>query len=155
MDDHAFMALALAEARQGFDEGGVPVGAVLVGPNLDGVEGRLLGAGHNRRVQDGDPIAHGEMDCLRRVGRLRSYAGTTLYTTLTPCMMCTGTIIQFGISRVVIGENRSFAGNEDFLRSKGVEVTVLDDPACAALMARFQREKPAVWAEDIGEVPPG
>lgn len=150
MDDAGFMALALAEAQRGFDEGGVPVGAVLVG-----VEGRLLGAGHNRRVQDGDPIAHGEMDCLRRVGRMRSYAGTTLYTTLTPCMMCTGTIIQFGISRVVIGENRSFDGNEDFLRSKGVAVTVLDDPACVALMQRFQREKPAVWAEDIGVDPPG
>ncbi len=150
MDDAGFMALALAEAQRGFDEGGVPVGAVLVG-----VEGRLLGAGHNRRVQDGDPIAHGEMDCLRRVGRMRSYAGTTLYTTLTPCMMCTGTIIQFGISRVVIGENRSFDGNEDFLRSKGVAVTVLDNPACVALMQRFQREKPAVWAEDIGVDPPG
>ena len=155
MDDAGFMALALAEAQRGFDEGGVPVGAVLVGPNLDGVEGRLLGAGHNRRVQDGDPIAHGEMDCLRRVGRMRSYAGTTLYTTLTPCMMCTGTIIQFGISRVVIGENRSFDGNEDFLRSKGVAVTVLDDPGCVALMQRFQREKPAVWAEDIGVDQPG
>ncbi|SFK60284.1 nucleoside deaminase [Falsiroseomonas stagni] len=150
MDDAGFMALALAEAQRGFDEGGVPVGAVLVG-----VEGRLLGGGHNRRVQDGDPIAHGEMDCLRRVGRMRSYAGTTLYTTLTPCMMCTGTIIQFGISRVVIGENRSFDGNEDFLQSRGVAVTVLDDPACVALMQRFQREKPAVWAEDIGVDPPG
>jgi cytosine deaminase len=82
---------------------------------------------------------------------MRSYAGTTLYTTLTPCMMCTGTIIQFGISRIIIGENRSFAGNEDFLRLRGVAVTVLDDPACIALMQRFQREKPAVWAEDIGE----
>jgi cytosine deaminase len=148
MDDTGFMALALAEAQRGFEEGGVPVGAVLVG-----VEGRLLGGGHNRRVQEGDPIAHGEMDCLRRVGRRRSYAGTTLYTTLTPCMMCTGTIIQFGISRVVIGENRSFDGNEDFLRSRGVAVTVLDDPACIALMQRFQREKPAVWAEDIGVDP--
>ena len=145
MDDAGFMAMALAEAQRGFDEGGVPVGAVLVG-----VEGRLLGGGHNRRVQEGDPIAHGEMDCLRRIGRMRSYAGTTLYTTLTPCMMCTGTIIQFGIPRVVIGENRSFAGNEDLLQSRGVAVTVLDDPACVALMRRFQREKPAVWAEDIG-----
>ncbi|MBU8540106.1 nucleoside deaminase [Falsiroseomonas tokyonensis] len=148
MDDAGFMALALAQAQTGFEEGGVPVGAVLVG-----VEGRLLGAGRNRRVQQNDPIAHGEMDCLRRVGRLRSYAGTTLYTTLTPCMMCTGTILQFGIPRVVIGENRSFAGNEGFLRERGVKVTVLDDPACAALMQRFQRERPEVWAEDIGEVP--
>ncbi|MBU8545262.1 nucleoside deaminase [Roseomonas sp. CGMCC 1.13459] len=146
MDFSGFMALALDQARTGFAEGGVPVGAVLVG-----AEGRLLGAGRNRRVQQGDPIAHGEMDCLRQVGRLRSYAGTILFTTLTPCMMCTGTILQFGISRVVIGENRSFAGNEDFLRSRGVEVTVLDDPDCVALMRRFQAERPEVWAEDIGE----
>ncbi|MGK7869392.1 nucleoside deaminase [Falsiroseomonas sp. E2-1-a20] len=145
MDDAGFMALALAQARTGFEEGGVPVGAVLVG-----VEGRLLGAGRNRRVQQGDPIAHGEMDCLRQVGRRPGYAGTTLYTTLTPCMMCAGTIVQFGISRVVIGENRSFAGNEDFLRDRGVQVTVLDDPACVALMQRFQAERPEVWAEDIG-----
>lgn len=146
MDISGFMALALEQARTGFEEGGVPVGAVLVG-----ADGRLLGAGRNRRVQQGDPIAHGEMDCLRQVGRLRSYSGTTLFTTLTPCMMCTGTILQFGISRVVIGENRSFAGNEDFLRTRGVEVTVLDDPDCVALMRRFQVEKPEVWAEDIGE----
>jgi cytosine deaminase len=146
MDFLEFMALALEQARTGFDEGGVPVGAVLVG-----ADGRVLGAGRNRRVQQGDPIAHGEMDCLRQVGRLRSYAGTTLFTTLTPCMMCSGTILQFGISRVVIGENRSFAGNEDFLRARGVEVTVLDDPDCVALMRRFQAERPEVWAEDIGE----
>jgi cytosine deaminase len=146
MDDQHFMAQALAQARMGFEEGGVPVGAVLVG-----VEGRLLGAGRNRRVQQGDPIAHGEMDCLRQVGRRPSYAGTTIYTTLTPCMMCAGTIVQFGISRVVIGENRSFTGNEDFLRDRGVQVTVLDDPACHALMRRFQSERPEVWAEDIGE----
>jgi cytosine deaminase len=146
MADVGFMAQALAQAQAGFDEGGVPVGAVLVG-----VEGRLLGAGRNRRVQQGDPVAHGEMDCLRQVGRRASYAGTTIYTTLTPCMMCAGTIVQFGISRVVIGENRSFPGNEDFLRERGVQVTVLDDPACRALMQRFQTEKPEVWAEDIGE----
>ncbi|MGG5885564.1 nucleoside deaminase [Falsiroseomonas sp. HC035] len=143
-DDQGFMAQALAQARTGFDEGGVPVGAVLVG-----AEGRLLGAGRNRRVQQGDPIAHGEMDCLRQAGRRPGYAGTTLYTTLTPCMMCAGTIVQFGIPRVVIGENRSFAGNEDFLRDRGVQVTVLDDPACHALMQRFQAERPEVWAEDI------
>lgn len=145
MDQAAFMALALDQARMGFEEGGVPVGAVLVG-----AAGRLLGAGRNRRVQQGDPIAHGEMDCLRQAGRLRSYAGTTLFTTLTPCLRCAGTIVQFGIPRVVIGENRSFAGNEAFLRQRGVAVTVLDDPACHALMRRFQAERPAVWAEDIG-----
>ena len=142
--DFDFMALALEQARKSLSEGGVPVGAVLV------EDGRVLAAGHNRRVQQGDPIAHGEMDCLRRAGRRRSYRRTTLYTTLTPCMMCAGTIVQFGIPRVVIGENRSFPGNEDFLRSRGVEVAVLDDPACHDLMQRFQRDYPEIWAEDIG-----
>jgi cytosine deaminase len=144
-DDRDFLALAFAEAETGFREGGVPVGAALVG-----ADGQVIATGRNRRVQAGDPIAHGEMDCLRRAGRQRSYAGTTLFTTLTPCMMCAGTIVQFGIPRVVIGENRSFAGNEDFLRSRGVAVTVLDDPACHALMQRFQRECAETWAEDIG-----
>jgi cytosine deaminase len=144
-DDRDFLALAFAEAETGFRERGVPVGAALVG-----ADGQVIATGHNRRVQAGDPIAHGEMDCLRRAGRQRSYAGTTLFTTLTPCMMCAGTVVQFGIPRVVIGENRSFAGNEDFLRSRGVAVTVLDDLACHALMQRFQRECPEIWAEDIG-----
>jgi creatinine deaminase len=143
--DHSFLCEAIAEAEQGFAEGGVPIGAVLV------EEGRVVARGHNRRVQQGDPIAHGEMDCLRQAGRRASYRGTTLYTTLSPCMMCAGTIVQFKIPRVVIGENRSFGGNEEFLRARGVEVLVLDDPRCLELMLRFQREKPAVWAEDIAE----
>lgn len=145
--DQALLDAALAQAEKSFSEGGLPIGAVLArGPHL-------LAAGHNRRVQHGDPIAHGEMDCLRIAGRQRSYRDLTLFTTLTPCMMCAGTIVQFKIPKVVIGENRTFAGNEGFLRDHGVEVVVVDDPRCAALMRRFQAEYPAIWAEDIGEDP--
>ena len=144
-EDAGFMALAAEEGEAGLARGGVPVGAVLV------EDGRVLGRGHNRRVQDGDPIAHGEMSCLRNAGRRRSYRRSTLYTTLSPCMMCAGTIVQFGIPRVVIGENRSFGGNEAFLRAHGVEVTVLDDRRCIGLMERFQRDFPETWKEDIGE----
>jgi cytosine deaminase len=145
MNDHDFMALARGEARKGLDSGGVPVGSVLVRGGV------VLGKGFNQRVQQGDAIAHGEMDCLRNAGRLRSYRNTTLYTTLSPCMMCSGTIVQFKIPRVVIGENRTFGGNEEFLRARGVEVVVLDDPACKALMDEFIRRYPDVWKEDIGE----
>jgi creatinine deaminase len=143
-DKNLFEA-ALQEARQGFAEKGIPIGSVLA------EDGRIVGRGHNRRVQQGDAIAHGEMDCLRQAGRRRSYRNTTLFTTLSPCMMCSGTIVQFKIPRVVIGENRTFGGNEEFLRSRGVEVTVLDDLRCVELMQQFQREHPATWAEDIGE----
>ena len=145
--EQALMDAALAQAEKSFAEGGLPIGAVLA----RGAE--LLAAGHNRRVQQGDPIAHGEMDCLRAAGRLKSYRDLTLFTTLSPCMMCSGTIVQFKIPKVIVGENRTFGGNEDFLREHGVQVVVLDDPRCAALMSRFQREYPAVWAEDIGEEP--
>jgi cytosine deaminase len=107
--------------------------------------------GRIQRVQQGDPIAHGEMDALRKAGRQKTYRDTTLYTSLSPCMMCSGTIIQFGIPRVVIGENTTFGGNEDFLRSKGVEVILADDPDCIALMTRFIAEKPELWNEDIAE----
>lgn len=140
-----FFEAALEEARKGFSEGGIPIGAALV------EDGRIVGSGRNRRVQQGDAIAHGEMDCLRQAGRRASYKRTTLFTTLSPCMMCAGTIVQFGIPKVVVGENRTFGGNEEFLRSRGVEVVVLDDPRCVELMERFQREFPAVWREDIGE----
>lgn len=136
---------ALAEAQQGFDEKGIPIGSILV------EDGRIVGRGHNKRVQEGDAIAHGEMDCLRQAGRRRSYRNTTLFTTLSPCMMCSGTIVQFKIPRVVIGENQTFGGNEDFLRSRGVEVVVLNDLRCISLMKRFQDEYPDIWAEDIGE----
>ena len=145
--EQALMDAAFAQAQKGFSEGGIPIGAVLARGS------RLLAAGHNRRVQFGDPIAHGEMDCLRTAGRLASYRDLTMFTTLSPCMMCAGTIIQFGILRVIVGENRTFPGNEDFLRSRGVEVLVLDDARCVDLMERFQRAFPLVWQEDIGESP--
>ena len=144
-EDHDFMRVALAEAQLGFDEGGVPVGSVLV------ENGRLAAQGHNRRVQDGDPIAHGEMDCLRRAGRRPHYRNTALYTTLSPCMMCTGTILQFGIPRVVFGERSNFEGNCDFLSDRGVAVVLLNDGGCIDLMARFIRERPELWNEDIAE----
>lgn len=141
----AFMRLALAEARRGYEEGGVPVGAVLV------ETGRVIARGRNRRVQEGDPIAHGEMDCLRAAGRRSHYLDVTLYTTLAPCMMCSGTIVQFGIPRLVVGENRNFEGNLDFLGSRGVDVVLLDDPDCFALMRRFIAKRPELWHEDIAE----
>ena len=137
------MRLAFEQALKSYNEGGLPIGAVMV------EDAEVVAAGHNRRVQNGDPIAHGEMDCLRRAGRRSNYAGVTLYTTLSPCMMCAGTIVQFGIPRVVIGENENFSGNIEFLRSHGVGVLLLDDSACKDLMARFIREQPELWFEDI------
>jgi creatinine deaminase len=110
---------------------------------------KLVSQGRNQRVQGGDPIAHGEMDALRKAGRQKTYRDTTLYTSLSPCMMCTGTIIQFGIPRVVVGENTTFGGNEELLRSRGVEVIIADDKDCIALMTRFINEKPELWNEDI------
>jgi len=143
--DRKFLAMAYDEAKAGYDEGGCPIGSVLA-------EGdRLISRGRNQRVQGGDPIAHGEMDALRKAGRQKSYRRMTLYTSLSPCMMCTGTIIQFGIPRVVVGENRNFGGNEALLAERGVEVIIADDPACVALMARFIKEKPELWNEDIAE----
>ncbi|NJO36394.1 MAG: nucleoside deaminase [Rhizobiales bacterium] len=144
-EDRTFMAVALEEARLGYDEGGVPVGSVMV------AGATLIARGHNRRVQKGDPIAHGEMDCLRRAGRRRHYKDVVLYTTLSPCMMCTGTILQFGIPRVVIGERENFPGNPEFLAERGVDVVLLDDAGCIALMRRFIAERPELWNEDIAE----
>ena len=144
-DDRRLLRVAYEEAKAGFDEGGCPIGSVLARG------GQVVAQGRNQRVQMGDPIAHGEMDALRKAGRQRSYRDTVLYTSLSPCMMCSGTIVQFGIPRLVIGENTTFGGNEDFLRSRGVEVIVADDPDCIALMERFIREKPELWAEDIAE----
>ena len=143
--DRRMLRIAYEEARAGFDEGGCPIGAVLARG------GRAIARGRNRRVQEGDPIAHGEMDALRKAGRQRTYRDTTLYTSLSPCMMCAGTIVQFGIPRVVIAENATFGGNEEFLRERGVEVIVADDPDCIALMTRFIEERPELWAEDIAE----
>ena len=143
--DKNFLRIAYEEALAGYNEGGCPIGAALA-------EGeRLVARGRNQRVQRGDPIAHGEMDCLRKAGRQQSYRRMTLYTSLSPCMMCTGTIIQFGIPRVVVGENVNFGGNEEFLRGRSVEVIVVNDPDCIALMQRFIAEKPKLWAEDIAE----
>jgi creatinine deaminase len=139
------MEAAIAQARKSSAEGGLPIGAALARGH------ELLATGHNRRVQNGDPIAHGEMDCLKNAGRQKSYRGLTLFTTLSPCMMCSGTIVQFKIRRVIIGENRTFGGNEDFLRSRGVEVVVLDEPNCISLMEQFQALHPEIWNEDIGE----
>jgi len=144
-DDKRFLRIAYKEAKLGFEEGGCPIGSVLA----RGVE--IVSQGRNQRVQKGDPIAHGEMDALRKAGRQKTYRDTTLYTSLSPCMMCTGTILQFGIPRVVIGENKNFGGNEEFLRSKGVEVLIANDEDCIELMTRFINEKPELWAEDIAE----
>jgi cytosine deaminase len=143
--DRKFLRLAYDEAEAGYDEGGCPIGSVLARGD------QLVSQGRNQRVQQGDPIAHGEMDCLRKAGRQRSYSATTLYTTLSPCMMCTGTIIQFKIPRVVIGEAENFPGNPDFLRENGVEVILVNDPKCIELMRRFIEEKPELWNEDIAE----
>ncbi|SEH00955.1 cytosine deaminase [Nonomuraea solani] len=143
-DDDDMMRVAIEEARTGFAEGGVPVGAALA------TRTELLGSGHNERIQRHDPTAHGEIACLRAAGRRSSYAGTTLYTTLSPCPMCSGAIILFQIPRVVIGERRTYAGDVDFLRSHGIEVIVQADERCVALMSEFQRLSPQVWSEDIG-----
>lgn len=143
--DREFMALALQEARTGYEEGGVPVGAVMV------EAGQVIGRGHNRRVQDGNPVSHGETDCMKNAGRRSNYARVTMYTTLSPCMMCAGTILQFGIPRVVIGEDENFAGNIDFMRQRGVEVVLLNDRDCIELMAKFIAERPELWYEDIAE----
>jgi cytosine deaminase len=142
-DDARFMRAAYEQALKSYKEGGLPIGAVMV------QDGAIVAAGHNRRVQDGDPIAHGEMDCFRRAGRRPRYDDVVLYTTLSPCMMCAGTVVQFGVKRVVIGENRNFPGYPDFLRAHGVSVVLMDDPDCAALMDRFTHERPELWDEDI------
>jgi cytosine/creatinine deaminase len=143
--DQLFMEQAIGEAAMSLSVGGLPIGAVLARG------GTLVAAGHNQRVQRGDPIAHGEMDCLRNAGRLQTYRDLTLFTTLSPCMMCSGTIVQFKIPKVIIGENQTFGGNEDFLRARGVEVIVLDDDRCVAMMREFQQKFPGVWKEDIAE----
>ncbi|UWQ30037.1 nucleoside deaminase [Leisingera sp. M523] len=144
-DDTRLLRIAFEEAKAGFDEGGCPIGSVLARG------GQVVAQGRNQRVQKGDPIAHGEMDALRKAGRQRSYRDTVLYTSLSPCMMCSGTIVQFGVPRVVIGDAQNFGGNEEFLRSRGVEVVIAEDPDCIALMERFIRERPELWAEDIAE----
>ena len=144
-EDTKMLRVAYEEALAGYNEGGCPIGSVL------SRGGKIVSQGRNQRVQKGDPIAHGEMDALRNAGRQQTYRDTTLYTSLSPCMMCSGTILQFGIPRVVIGENTNFGGNEEFLRSKGVEVIIANDSDCVNLMQLFITEKPELWAEDIAE----
>lgn len=148
-DDALFegwLKVALEEAIAGRDEGGIPIGAALIG-----ADGTVLGRGHNRRVQDGDPSVHGETDAFRAAGRQRSYRGTTMVTTLSPCWYCSGLVRQFGISRVVIGEARTFHGGHDWLAEHGVEVHVLDDQRCVDLLGAFIERHPAIWNEDIGD----
>ncbi|MDP9292143.1 MAG: nucleoside deaminase [Verrucomicrobiota bacterium] len=140
----AFMQAAIDQARQGLNEGGIPIGSALVR------DGQLVAAGHNKRVQDGDPVTHAEIDCLRNAGRLGSFRDTTLYSTLMPCHLCAGAVVQFGIKKVIAGESRTFPGAADFMRSQGVEIIDLDLPECYEMMAKFIRENPALWNEDIG-----
>jgi creatinine deaminase len=147
--DREMMTLALGQARISRDGGGVPVGAVLAAGSAS--QGwQLVAAGHNERVQRGDPVAHGEIACLRNAGRRPSYLDTTLYTTLSPCQMCTGAILLFQIPRVVVGEAQTFAGDLGFLSDRGVEIVLLDDEGCMAAMQEFQRRYPQIWSEDIG-----
>ena len=141
-----FLEAAIEEARLGEREGGIPIGSVLV------VDGRIVGRGHNRRVQRGSAVLHAEMDCLENAGRLRGseYARSTLYSTLSPCDMCSGAVLLYGIRRVVIGENRSFRGPEEYLAERGVELVVADDERCVTLMREFVATRPDLWNEDIG-----
>ena len=142
-----FLRAAIEEAEAGLAEGGIPIGSVLVH------QGRILGRGHNRRVQQGSAILHGEMDALERAGRqpARVYRESVIYTTLSPCAMCSGTILLYGIPRVIVGENQTFMGEEALLRGRGVKVEVLQDARCRDLMTRFIKANPSLWAEDIGE----
>ncbi|GAB3530006.1 nucleoside deaminase [Pontibacter brevis] len=141
-----FLKVAFEEAQKGYAEGGIPIGSVLVH------KGKIIGKGHNKRVQDGSVVLHGEMDALENAGRQPAsvYKECTIYTTLSPCPMCSGTILLYGIPKVVIGENKTFMGEEELLRSRGVEVVVADDSACYELMQKFIQEKPSLWNEDIG-----
>jgi len=142
-----YLAAALKEDQDGASEGGIPIGSVIVH------DGRIIGRGHNRRVQQGSAVLHGEMDALENAGRqpARVYRESTLYTTLSPCPMCTGAILLYGIPKVVVGENQTFMGEEQLLRERGVEVVVVQDTACIELMRRFMAERPELWNEDIGE----
>ena len=142
-----FLEAAIEEARKGLAEGGIPIGSVLV------IDGRIFGRGHNRRVQKGSAVLHAEMDCLENAGRLKAseYRRAILYSTLSPCDMCSGAVLLYGIPKVIIGENRSFQGPEEYLRSRGVELEIVDNSACRQLMDEFISASPALWNEDIGE----
>ena len=145
MTDHELMDAALEQAQKSYDEGGLPIGAVLADS-----DGQIVARGHNKRVQNNDPTSHGETDCIRNAGRRRDWHTLTLVTTLSPCVMCSGTALLLRIPRIVIGENKNFMGEEALLRDRGVALDVLDHEGCMALMEKFQREKPDVWNEDIG-----
>lgn len=142
-----FMRAAFDEAKKGYEEGGIPIGSVLV------IDDKIVGRGHNRRVQKGSAILHAEMDALENAGRLKAsdYRRSVLYTTLFPCDMCSGTALLYKIPKIIIAENKNFQGHPDYLISRGVELTILDDPECTALMDKFIAEKPELWHEDIGE----
>lgn len=141
------MRAAIEEAQKGYTQGGIPIGSVIV------FNGEIIGRGHNKRVQDGSVVLHGEMDALENAGRQPAavYQSSTLYTTLSPCPMCTGAILLYGIPKVVIGENTTFLGDEEHLKNRGVEVVVLDNQDCVKMMQKFISEKPSLWNEDIGE----
>ena len=141
-----FLKAAIEEARTGLKEGGIPIGSVLI------KDGKIIGRGHNKRVQDGDPITHAEIDCLRHAGRIGSYKNTVLYSTLMPCYLCAGAVVQFGIKKVYAGENETFTGAKEFMESMGVEVINLNSEECKEMMRRFILEKPELWNEDIGEL---
>jgi len=142
-----FLQDAIEEARTGLSEGGIPIGSVLV------IDGAVVGRGHNRRVQNGSAILHAEMDCLENAGRLKAadYQRAVIYSTLSPCDMCSGAILLYGIPRVVVGENRTFQGPEEHVRARGVEIEIMDDPTCVQLMEDFIADRPDLWNEDIGE----
>ncbi|MDM9381766.1 nucleoside deaminase [Chlorogloeopsis sp. ULAP01] len=140
-----FMQAAIDEAKQGRQEGGIPIGSVLV------KDGKIIGRGHNKRVQDADPVTHAEIDCLRNAGRIGSYRGTTLYSTLMPCYLCAGAVVQFGIKKVIAGESATFSGAKEFMESHGVEVIDLNSDECKQMMTQFIEEKPDLWNEDIGK----
>jgi cytosine deaminase len=144
---HEFMKEAVAEAKLGLEEGGIPIGSVLV------IDGKIVGRGRNRRVQKGSAILHAEMDCLENAGRLsaKEYQKSTLYSTLSPCDMCSGAALLYGIPRIIVGENKNFQGPEDYVRSRGVDVIILDDKECITMMEDFIKNKPELWNEDIGE----
>ena len=145
MNDRELVREAYLEALKGYEEGGLPIGSVLADKG-----GRIVARGHNMRVQTGDPTAHAEVVCLRAAGRRRDWPELTLVSSLSPCVMCTGTALLYRIPRVVVGENKNFLGAEELFAARGVALTVLQDPECVALMARFVREKPDLWNEDIG-----
>lgn len=139
------MKAAIAEAKQGLQEGGIPIGSVLV------KDSEILSKGHNKRVQNNDPITHAEIDCLRNAGRIGNYKGTTLYSTLMPCYLCAGAVVQFGIKKVIVGESETFSGAKEFMESHGVEIIDLDLDECKQLMSEFIQNNPQVWNEDIGK----